>query len=515
MLNIFSTNAAGLKAKVESCKYEIKDTNAAIFTIQETHFEKKGKFRVEGFEVFESIRKNKKDGGTLIGVHNALQPVLIQEYSEQFELIVVEVNISGRELRIISGYGPQESWPEEERLPFFLALEEEINKAEMLGKSIVIQMDANSKLGTEFVENDPHVQSPNGHILSEIIIRHGLIVGNGLKTKCTGLITRKRVTKEATEESVIDFVIVSSDIEDSIESINIDEERNHVLTRYTKTKAGVKKVESDHNPIISKLKFCWSKSQQKQREEIFNFNNDKSLKMFKDLTTNTNFLSSVFDSHKDLNILTKKFLKRLNGCLHQCFKKIKISGNGNKEIDELFNRRKVLKTKVDDKSREELENIEKELANKCANNNYIKIKNEIAGIKCEEGGIHSGKLWKLRKKLFPRSRDPPTAMLDGTGNLVTSQEKIEAIALETYQKRLENRDIIENLSDIKTEKEDLCARRLEVAALNKTPEWSIEDLQKVLKYLKLNKSRDPLGYANEIFRPEVAGDDLQLAILKL
>ena len=237
--------------------------------------------------------------------------------------------------------------------------------------------------------------------------------------------------------------------------------------------------------------------------------------MFKILTTNTNFLSSVFDSHKDLNILTKKFLKRLNGCLHQCFKKIKISGNGNKEIDELFDRRKELKTKVDDKSREELENIEKELANKCANNNYIKIKNEIAGIKCEEGGIHSGKLWKLRKKLFPRSRDPPTAMLDGTGNLVTSQEKIEAIALETYQKRLENRDIIENLSDIKTEKEDLCARRLEVAALNKTPEWSIEDLQKVLKYLKLNKSRDPFGYANEIFRPEVAGDDLQLAILKL
>ena len=212
MLNIFSTNAAGLKAKVESCKYEIKDTNAEIFTIQETHFEKKGKFCVEGFEVFDSIRKNKKDGGTIIGVHNALQPVLIQEYSEQFELIVVEVNISGRELRIISGYDPQESWPEEERLPFFLALEEEINKAEMLGKSIVIQMDANSKLGTEFIENDPHVQSPNGHILSEIIIRHGLIVGNGLKTKCTGLITRKRVTKEATEESVIDFVIVSIDI---------------------------------------------------------------------------------------------------------------------------------------------------------------------------------------------------------------------------------------------------------------------------------------------------------------
>ena len=34
----------------------------------------------------------------------------------------------------MSGYGPQESWNEDERTPFFVALEEEINEAEMLGK---------------------------------------------------------------------------------------------------------------------------------------------------------------------------------------------------------------------------------------------------------------------------------------------------------------------------------------------------------------------------------------------
>ena len=42
-LNIFSTNAAGLKSKIQSLKSEIKLVNAAIFTIQESHFEKKGK----------------------------------------------------------------------------------------------------------------------------------------------------------------------------------------------------------------------------------------------------------------------------------------------------------------------------------------------------------------------------------------------------------------------------------------------------------------------------------------
>ena len=47
--------------------------------------------------------------------------------------------------------------------------------------------------------------------------------------------------------------------------------------------------------------------------------------------------------------------------------------------------------------------------------------------------------------------------------------------------------------------------------LNPEP-WTMKNLDVVLKYLKRNKSRDPLGYANELFRPETAGEDLILAI---
>ena len=75
--------------------------------------------------------------------------------------------MSNRHIRVISGYGPQESWSIDERMPFFVALEEEINKAEMLGKSVFLEMDANSKLGPEFIPKDPHGQSQNGRILAE------------------------------------------------------------------------------------------------------------------------------------------------------------------------------------------------------------------------------------------------------------------------------------------------------------------------------------------------------------
>ena len=66
-------------------------------------------------------------------------------------------------------------------MAFFLALEEEIVKAELAGKSILIEMDANSKLGPHMIPGDVHVQSENGKILSTIIARHGLIVGNSMK----------------------------------------------------------------------------------------------------------------------------------------------------------------------------------------------------------------------------------------------------------------------------------------------------------------------------------------------
>ena len=62
-------------------------------------------------------------------------------------------------------------------------------------------------------------------------------------------------------------------------------------------------------------------------------------------------------------------------------------------------------------------------------------------------------------------------------------------------------------------KEELCLQNLKNAKNNKTPDWKQEDVVSVLKHLKV--SRDPLGFANELFHPNVVGTDLRLAILKI
>ena len=123
---IFSANCAGCQNKIQSLVGNVNHIGDGIFTLQETLYKRKGRLNDEfsEFEIFEAIRKKQK-GGTLIGAHKSLDPIFIEEYSEDFELLVIEVKIGGMDIRIISGYGPQENWNKEERTPFFKALEEE------------------------------------------------------------------------------------------------------------------------------------------------------------------------------------------------------------------------------------------------------------------------------------------------------------------------------------------------------------------------------------------------------
>ena len=65
------------------------------------------------------------------------------------------------------------------------------------------------------------------------------------------------------------------------------------------------------------------------------------------------------------------------------------------------------------------------------------------------------------------------------------------------------------------QRERLCESRIKEAQNNITPDWTSDDMELALKQLKNNKSRDPIGFANEVLKPENAGVDLKLALLKM
>ena len=103
--------------------------------MQETCFKTKGTFKVHNFNIFEAIQAKEKSG-IVIGAHKSLSPVLVSEYNTDFELIVVTVNNKG--IIMIAGVGPHENRSEDVRMLFFLAMEEEITKAELENKSLYI-----------------------------------------------------------------------------------------------------------------------------------------------------------------------------------------------------------------------------------------------------------------------------------------------------------------------------------------------------------------------------------------
>ena len=148
--------------------------------VQETNAKKKGKHKLDNYVMFES-KRTKVGGGSLMGVHEQLNPVLISLYENEFELIVVETNIGKKRIRFITSYGPQEDVPVEVKAPFFLALDQEISKAVSNKSAVYVALDINSKLGKEYIPQDPNPMSKNGKILAEIIDRNSLIVAYGIK----------------------------------------------------------------------------------------------------------------------------------------------------------------------------------------------------------------------------------------------------------------------------------------------------------------------------------------------
>ena len=72
---------------------------------------------------------------------------------------------------------------------------------------VCLEMDANAKVGLDVIKNDPNQISSNGEYLLDFTERNNLIICNATDM-CEGTITRKRVTINVSERSVLDYFII-------------------------------------------------------------------------------------------------------------------------------------------------------------------------------------------------------------------------------------------------------------------------------------------------------------------
>ena len=132
------------------------------------------------------------------------------------------------------------------------------------------------------------------------------------------------------------------------------------------------------------------------------------------------------------------------------------------------------------------------------------------------GGFHNQGMWNVKKKVFPKNKESlPYAKKDCDGKIITSQNQIKLLYLDTFVHRLHHRPIRDDFSYLKSLKEELFTRRLEYVQKKKTEPWTPSQLEKTLSSLKNNKSRDPHGLVNELFKPGVIGQDLSNSLLLL
>ena len=90
---------------------------------------------------------------------------------------------------------------------------------------------------------------------------------------------------------------------------------------------------------------------------MFNLKNVECQKKFKEFTSNTQMLSSILDAKDDLELLSQRFIKKLNGSISMNFKKIRVSSSKESTQDKLYKKMRNLKDKVDEPSKKEMEEV--------------------------------------------------------------------------------------------------------------------------------------------------------------
>ena len=235
-------------------------------------------------------------------------------------------------------------------------------------------------------------------------------------------------------------------------------------------------------------------------------------------------MEKCFDNpEEDLEATSKRWLKLLKDTIKLSFKKIRIrNSNKNPKLDPLFQEKERLMLKLNtsittpeaDLIKEELENIEAKIAAVCSEKNK-NLTDEYLGLYDDTfEGFSQARTWSLVKKLAPKNTiEPPAAKKDKFGNLITDRETLEMLYLDTYTQRLTPNSITSDSHELKEIKEYLLSIQLKLAKCRKTRDWSISDLENVLKSLKNNKARDDDGFIYELFK--YGGHSLKISLLKL
>ena len=529
LFKIFGINCAGLKSKTKTFNEVLKRVKPKIWTVQETKLKGNETISCEAltsYQVYYRNRQESQGGGIAIGVDKDLKSTLVKEGENDTEALSVKIFLEDIEIRVLTAYGPQENALKSQKDKFWEFIEEEVNLADLEGDGLIIQMDGNLHAGPELIKGDPNTRNQNGKLFCEFLERNPqLIVVNALDL-CKGIITRKRELENRIEKAVLDFFVINEKVRPFLRKMIIDEEKDMTLINLAQIKRNKKFVETDHNAMVLEMNFNIDHKKTK-REEIFNMKNKACQEAFFLETESNKDLMESFKNELPFTVQPYKWKKAFNNILHKCFKKVRIIKKKSiVETEMLLKDRMQLKNEIkatiDDKMKQTIQKridiIEENIGEEMANENYRMVSETVKNLSDEHdlSVLERQKLWKMLKHKFPKNKNAvPVGKRNRNGTIVTEHEELKHLYIKTYVQRLRNRPMKNDFEDLKEIKEELFNERLKIASEKKTKPWTLAQLESVLKRLKKNKARDPIGWANELFKNGIAGQQLKLSLLHI
>ena len=180
-------------SKLDSLSSILDNTQPDIVTLNEIKIRHPGKiqafFKERGYDLLTRI-----NGGIAIA---ALSKFKIINVTTSHNTNLLAGLIRNLNIRIIAGYGPQETVSKEDREFFFNELSTEVLKSTNSGNDPIIIGDLNAKI--ESVDSIVKPKSSNGELLSELLKEHELEVLN-FSLNCTGQWTRVQTERRRGEK---------------------------------------------------------------------------------------------------------------------------------------------------------------------------------------------------------------------------------------------------------------------------------------------------------------------------
>ena len=164
----------------------------------------------------------------------------------------------------------------------------------------------------------------------------------------------------------------------------------------------------------------------------------------------TEKFTRIFEENSSFKTSSYKFLKSIRNTIAQSFTKRRVVNSNKKKYSSKTDfennneiRYKLIKYMKECKcklgktiAQTKLRKIEEEIVDSVSENNRRKIENMIKEMENENGEFAHTKFWNMKAKLLPKPVNPPVAIKDKKGNLITSSESLKMLYRSTYKERL-------------------------------------------------------------------------------